>query len=145
MIIVQLLPDQVPKYWEIIKYVTVKANHYAERDIPKQLNFLLFKLLSCKAQCFIGVGEETRQVEAMLITSIINDKITDERSVFINVLYSFKVNSLDEWQDHSRVLLKLAKKHKCNIITTYSNNDRVFDILEKLGFIKRTNLYVKEL
>jgi len=143
MVVIKLLPDQVPQLWEAIKFASLKADTIEEKDRQLYLNRLLQSLLSSKAQCFVRLDNE-RQLMALTITRIMNDEVTGEKSLFINCLYSFKRVLDEQWKEEFEILKRFAEKQGCVKITTYSSNKRVFEIVSLLGFTERYRCFIME-
>ena len=141
---IKLLPTQIPKNWEIIKFAAINADRIASSDWTLYLNRLLHALMAGKAQCFFRIDQESREVTALSITRLVMDEVTGEKTLFINCVYSFKSASGKRWAADFNVLKEFAVKEKCKKITTYSNNSRVFEIVEALGFEERYKCYVME-
>jgi len=129
---IRLLCTQIPKFWDLIKYAMQQVERIGV-DNDERFNELLAQLLSDKAQCFVKyLGEE---VAAVMITEVHEEKISLKRTLFIRLLFAFKLmgNSMD-WQSDFSLLKDLAKKEKCSEIAFESNNSRVVDIGKSVGF-----------
>lgn len=135
--VIRLLPDQIEKVWEAIKYAYIKAGyHIKKEEIPQYLYKLLVNLLSNRAQCFIALSEN-RELEAILITKITEDNISGERTLFTDALYSFKKSTESEWMERLELLKEFARKSGCTAITSYSAVPQIFALLSSLGFEER--------
>ena len=56
--VIELLPDQVPRLWDAIKYGVVHTGNISEKDRPAYLCCLLHALLSSKANCFVWLNDD---------------------------------------------------------------------------------------
>ena len=139
--IIRVLPTQIGKVWEQIKFACVQADEVNKEDIPSYFNELLHALLSDKTQCFIRLGDD-RTLLALLITRIMVDKITGRKSLFIQALYSWKNVEDREWQDDFNFVVEFAKHEQCKRISFESRNDRVWKIAESLGFRENLRKFV---
>lgn len=140
--LIRALPDQIPKLWDAIKYATSRANRFGKDELPFYFNRLLHALLSSKAQCFVRL-DDARILNAVLITRIVQDEVTGRKALFIEALYSFKMVDDEEWRSDAEIVRQFAKKAGCVLITTYSNNERVWDILKTIGFTERYRCFVQ--
>src|SRR4030065_2714353 len=134
--VIKLLPNQVPKIWDAIKFAAANADRINEKDLPLYLNRLLAALLSEKAQCFLRL-DEGRQLLAVAITRLIQDEITGEKSLFLNCLYSFKRVPAEEWRADQKVLVDFAKRQGCKKMIAFSNSEKVFKMATAHGFSER--------
>jgi hypothetical protein len=133
MLFLKVLPVQIPKFWEIIKFAATKADRIEQENLPYYLNELLHSLLSDKAQCFLKL-DENRVLISVIITKIIIDKNSNKKYLSIECLYSFKPVNNQEWMNSLDVLKKFAKSEKCEYISGISKNKRVWEIGEAIGF-----------
>ena len=141
--IIELLPDQVPKLWDAIKYGVVHTGNINEKDRPPYLCCLLHALLSSKANCFVWLDNE-RNLIAICIVRTMCDNITGKKSLIIESLYSFERSTLSIWREGLKLSIKLAKKRNCTKIIALAADPRVCTIAEKLGFNERYRSFEME-
>jgi hypothetical protein len=141
---VRLLPNQIPSFWEAIKYAAVKADAIRDKDIPRYLNQLLYALLSDKAQCFIRLSDD-RKLQVVVITRLIADQVTGDKSLFINCIYGFQSSDIDTWRDNFSTVVSYAKQRECKMIIAWSANERVWEICDNLGFEERLRSFIVDL
>lgn len=143
--IIKLLSTQIPKFWDIIKFVIVKIHSISKEDIPIVLNKALAELLADNYQCFLKLDEEGNSVEVVVITQIIVDKFTAVKSLSLECLYSFKLQ--EDWTKFFTFVKEFGKSQGCidkegNIIVYgYSSNPRAQVLMEQLGFIEMLRTY----
>lgn len=127
--------DQIPSAWNAIKYAaaTANMNKISNEELPVYLNKLLASLLNETSQCFLRLDEE-KQLSAIALTRVNQDATSGERSLFIICLYSFKMVEEGQWKSDMEELKEFAKQSNCKRITFYSNNQRIYDLAESLGF-----------
>lgn len=140
---IKLLPDQVPKLWNAIKFAAATIDRVSQEHLPNYLNKLLAELLSEKAQCFIRM-DETRHLLAIAITKISIDNVSGDRILTISCVYSFQKAALTDWNDDRELLRSFAIKSGCKRIVTCSNNQRVFDLALSNGFTEQYRCYALE-
>ena len=134
--IIKLLSKQVPQLWDSIKYASSHVNRINGNELQKYLNTLLHALLNDKAQCFIRVSEE-KKLQALALTRFVQDEVTGDKSLLVECLYSFEPVDQPQWESDMSFIRKVAESNKCKKIITYSNNERVFDIVTSIGFSER--------
>lgn len=142
-IIVRILPIQVPRLWEAVKFACVQADEVKKEDIPSYLNELLHALLNEKAQCFIRLDED-RSLLALMVTRIMGDKITGKKQLLLQCLYSFKTVDYDVWTRDWKLVMDFAKAEKCEYISFESKHPRIWEIGESLGFQETFRRFVFE-
>ena len=139
----KIIPSQIPQFWDTIKFAVLNADNIAEKDRELYLNNLLAFLLCDKAQCFVR-SNEVRELQALMITRIVKDEITGLKSLFIGSLYSFRVVPESQWIADIDVIRKFAQSNGCKKIIAVSNNQRVFEIADRAGFVERYRSFALE-
>ncbi len=140
--LIKLLPNQIPMLWNQIKFAAVNADRINEKDRESYLVRLLYSLLGNKAQCFIRL-DESRILQAVIITRLMVDEMTGDNSLLVQCLYSFQGVPDSAWSDDLDAIKIFALKNRCKKIISYSNNKRVFDLANQLGFEERFRCFVK--
>ena len=142
---IKLLSLQIPSYWEIIKYTVVRVDRVNEENLQSHLNELLQALLSNKAQCWMRVDQnQNRELIALLITRIEVDKI-GKKFLRLQSLYSFKKVDEDVWIKDIDFIRKFARQMQCSYISLRSESDRVWKIVERLGFKEFRRIFIYNL
>jgi hypothetical protein len=139
---------QIPALWNQIKYAAVNADKVLDCHIQDYLTKLLYDLLCENVQCFIRFTDNgDRVLQAIFITRIIEDKITRQRDLLVQCMYSFQKVSSEEWLDNMRSLETFARNSKCLRLIAYQpiNAVRAFEIASMLGFEESYRCIVKEL
>lgn len=134
--IIRIQAEQVPDFWEMIKYACVNAQHVREEDTKRFLNNLLVDLLAGDSQCFLGFerNDGVDSVTMISVTHAIADFITKKRVLYIDCLYSFEQQKSGSLEEMMELMKKLCKKLECNKIVIYSANPTIFNVVNSLGF-----------
>jgi hypothetical protein len=141
---IMLTPDQIPMFWEAIKFAAVNAEIVEEKYRAKFLNRLLYLLLSSKAQCFIRLSPE-RKLQMLGLTSIQVDPIRDEKTLFAYSLYSFEKVGNKVWIEDLKNLKDWAIASGCNSLTAWTNNEKALTLFNMLGWKKRFDLFILDI
>jgi len=142
--IYKLLPFQVPRFWDAIKYACIKADMLRPDEYGNYFNELLQELLSDKAQCFI-ILDKNKVLRTIAITKIIVNKISATKELYIQATYSMAMLRDDEAKEYINILLRFAHQEGCKRITFTGTNWRAQQVAEMLGFTERYRSYVYEL
>ena len=130
--LIMLLPDQIPMFWNEIKYAISKSYLSSDRLLD-YFNHMLVDLLNSKSQCFFRIDNE-RQLNAVVITSFMADSLTDNKTLLISHVYSFKATNDNEWRDNLATIVDYARNTGCVKIVIHTNNDRALELSSMLGF-----------
>ncbi len=136
----RILPVQIPQLWEVIKFACTQADEVNKEDMPPYLNELLHALLSEKAQCFLRLGDD-RSLQIIMITRITIDKITGEKYLFLQCLYSFKVVRDEILKQDWDFVMEFAKNEKCSYIYFDSRHERIWEISKIAGFKEKNRRF----
>jgi hypothetical protein len=130
--IYRVLPIQVPFFWEAIKFACTTADLVDVSIRPAYFNELLQALLSEKAQCFV-VLDEKRILNSIAVTRIVIDRITGDKELHLQCLYSMERMNDSSLVDYWNFIKSFAVSEKCNKLTFNSSNPRVWEIADVIG------------
>lgn len=134
--IIKLLSVHIPAFWESIKFTVKEADEVDEKDLQPYLNELLHALLNDKAQCFVHLDDE-RRLTAMLISRITEDRVTGDKCMLLQCLYSWQRQPDAVWQQDTDFIRQFAIKTGCKYLSFTSRNEAMFKLGEKIGFTER--------
>lgn len=145
--IVQLQPEQVTHYWDGIKLALTEANRIEFEYREKFLNHALSNLLSGRFQCWVVFDwddAETRRIYAIVVTSLVESKLYNSISLYIDCLYAFRKMSQEIIDDGIQKLKQYALNSGCSEIVAESSHPRVNEILEAHSFdhFKKYRLHI---
>lgn len=140
--IIKLLAQQIPLYWEVIKFAATKVENIDEENLHPYLNELLQSLLSNKTQCFVKFDKD-KTISRLLITELIFNKIKNEKYLVIRCLYSFVAESdINIWREDWNFVEQLMERKQCAYISFETSNERVCEIGKALGFKERYKSFI---
>lgn len=142
--ILKLLPSQVPVLWDTIKYACIEADEVEKKDFPAYFNELLLSLLASKAQCWVRLTTD-RQLSAICVSRIQVDKVSGEKGLFVQVVYSWKKGDSKEWIEDVNLMKEFGKKEGCKYLSFNSRNEAVFRIAKMTGFTETHRTFMQVL
>ncbi len=137
--LVMLMPDQVMRYWDLVKEGLEETLPPYVTNSPNKMEDIQMGLLIGKAQCWLFINNEPT-VKCVVITRTIHDDLTDSEIFEITSLRSFNKILGEEWVEGFETIKKYAYGCKCDKIVFYSDNEIMLKITGKLGF-KPTYVY----
>lgn len=131
----KLMPDQISKFWNVIKYAIEDSLPPTVGESPDKMNKILAALLIGKAQCWASYvkGGEENKFEGLVITKILYDDVSDTRNFLIYCLYGYEIVSKSSWVSGLETLVKFAIDRDCSQIIGYSDVPMIIDLVNKLG------------
>ena len=130
---VRLLPEQIPQYWEYIKYAAVLASgHKDEAKIKQYCLGLLVNLMTDKYQCFFGLGED-RRLMFLVIGSLLQDAGNVKR-YFLEVIFGFEPTSKEWKREHLEPIRAFAQNIGCDELVSIASNPKVWAVADQMGF-----------
>jgi len=130
----QIMPEQVPYYWEAIK-------DKVDETLPKipgeknKLNNILASLLNGSMLCWIGyrmVGDRKKS-NAFLLTSFVDDDLAEVRGLLIYCLFSIGRMDRSFWTEGFEALRKFGLSKGCTRLIAYSRDDFIIRMMRDLG------------
>jgi len=133
--LIKLLPDQIAKFWDVIKYAIEESIPPIATWTPNMTNKILSSLLCGGAHCWISyiIEGEQRKLEAVVVTKILYDDISDTRNLLIYCLSSYETNMGSSWLNGLKTLVKFATSKGCKNIVAYTDVPSIIKIVKKLG------------
>ena len=131
----KLLPDQISKFWDIIRYAIEESLPPVAGESPDKMKKILTSLLCGKSECWASYEktEEIRKLEAIVVTRISYDDVSDTRSLLIYSLYSYEGMSQASWKSGLTSLVKYARSKKCERIIAYTEVPGIIELVNRLG------------
>lgn len=142
---IKLLEQDVPRYWEIIKFVANEVEEIPEEKRATYMNELLISLLNAHKQCFIRVSDDKKELQMMVITEILENKDWNEKYLYVKCLYSWLSVPEETWLRNIEVLKAFAKNVGCSYIGAVANVGRAQEIMLSIGFCERNRIYALRL
>jgi len=119
----KLLPDQVAKFWDIIKYAVEESLPPIVGEHPDKINRILSSILCGKTDCWASYRKEENNTifEGIALTRILFDDASNTRNLLLYCIYGYEKVDKSSWDEDFMMLIKYAKAHKCNDIIAYSD------------------------
>ena len=128
-----LMPEQVTNYWDEIKVGMNKALPPGASDRDQTL---LAKMLGGIVQVWVSYYKENdvAVVDGVCLTSVVEDRIHDIRSLLVYALWAIDETHSDTWQEGMEALKKYAKGRRCSRVIGYTDEETVLGLVKTLGF-----------
>lgn len=131
----RLLPEQVSKFWDVIKFAVEESLPPTVGEHPDKMNRVLSSALSGELSVWashITVGD-VKKFEAILCTRIMHDDVSNTRNLLIYCFYGYEVIDKMSYVEGIRTLVKYASSKKCSRIIAYTDNDYIKKVVNYLG------------
>lgn len=132
--VVQLTPDQITAMWDSLKDgIRSTLPPIAGRHEMAMAN-ILTSLMKGNVQMWAGFkGEEEGTPDAVALTTIIIDPVTNNRKLLIYSLVKFSLIDFAILQEGMEEFRIFAQYYKCHSIVAYTQQDNIVSIAKKLG------------
>jgi hypothetical protein len=127
--LVQLLPDQVAKYWEQVKFAVQSSFPPTTVAEDVNLNKVLESLLSGSLVAWVSVDKESRKIVAIVTTTIMEDACSSTRNLLIYSLFGVSNIGKENWTDGYETLMKYAKSKGCRHLVGFTR----VELIKKLA------------
>lgn len=141
---IRLLPRDIPRYWEHIKYTCKATEEIDEQQFPAYATELLQALLNEKAQAWIRVTDEN-EIALIHVTRILHNPQFDEDYLYLQSTFAWKRLPEDMWNEEWELMKAFARKEGCSYIGAMSRNPRIWEMAKKVGFFESTRIFAYRL
>ena len=131
----KLLPEQVSKFWDVIKYAVEQSLPPIVGEHPDRMNRILSSILCSKTECWASYRKEESGVvfEGIALTKIIYDDASDTRNLLLYCVYGYEKTLEDAWVDAFTSVAKYAKFHGCNEVVGYTEVQYLIEKAKAFG------------
>lgn len=131
----QLTPEQVSKFWSIIKYAVEQSLPPIVGEHPDKMNRLLSAILSGRLEVWASYtrSEEAVKFEAILVTQILYDDASNTKNLLLYCVYGYTVITSSSWLEGFKAVSKYAKSLGCSKIIAYTANENVVELAKKFN------------
>jgi len=135
--LIQMMPDKVQLLWEDIKDTVERSIKPIPGESENKLNNILVDILNGSLVCWIGYHEREgeRTVNAIVLTKMFSDNITEVKSLLIycGANIEGKSATFEDYQEAFIALQKYALYNGCSRITAYTDIDYMVEMAKKFG------------
>ena len=131
----KLLPDQISKFWDIIKYAIEQSIPPNVGEHPDKSNRILSAALSGKVDVWASYDKSTEvnRFEGLMLTKILYDDVVDMKNLLIYSVYGYETISEDSWKNGLRTILKYAAGNNCSLVVAYTDVPKIVEVVNSLG------------
>jgi hypothetical protein len=130
----KLLPEQVSKFWDVIKFGLEESLPPIVGGHPDRMNRILTALLTDKAICWASYKrEKTVKFEGIAVTRILYDDVSNTRNLLIYAVYGYETVDRQTWLEGITALAKYASSKRCDAIIAYTDLPHIVEIVRDLG------------
>ena len=126
-----LLPEQVAKFWNVIKYAIEQSLPPTVGDHPDKMNRILSATLSGKI--LVWASYSNRKFRGIVLTKTVYDDASDTKNLLVYCMYGYAGFSKDSWIEGLRSLTKYAESKGFSRIIAYTDVDDIVSIVNRLG------------
>ena len=122
-----LLPEQIPQYWDDIKEGLSRALPPGPIDRKAKL---LAGLQVGKIQCWISYQKTEKEtlVDGVVITALVDDQVHGLRNLLIYALWNIDEVHSSTWIEGFEALRKFAISKGCSRIVAYTDDSMLIDL-----------------
>lgn len=133
--LVQLLPDQISKFWDVIKFAVEQSLPPTVGERPGRMNRILSAALSGRIDVWASYVKEenSNRLEGIMLTKFLYDDASDTRNLLIYCIYGYDRVSSSTWTHGLKTLVKYAKSKGCAQIVAYTSLPYLVKLTKRLG------------
>jgi hypothetical protein len=132
-VLTKLLPEQVAKFWDVIKYSVEMSLPPIVSEHPDKMNRILSDALCGGMEVWVShVREEgVNRFEGVVLTKVIYDNASDTKNLLMYCLYGY--DKVSSWQDGYKTLAKYAVARGCAQMVAYTKVPHMVKMARALG------------
>ena len=131
----KLLPEQISKFWDIIKYAAEHSLPPIVGEHPDKMNRILSAALcgTVDVWALYSKGGDSSKLEGIGLTEVLYDDVSRTKNLLIYSLYGYSMISEETYQSSFISLLKYARSKDCLQIIAYTNSRQIVNVSKALG------------
>jgi len=131
----RLTPEQISKFWDVIKFAVEQSLPPTVGEHPDKMNRILAAALSGKIDVWASYtkNEKVNKFEGIILTKFLYDDVSGTRNLLIYCLYGYNKFESISWKIGLETFAKYAKSRGCSRIIAYTDIPHIVDIVNKLG------------
>ena len=135
--ITKLLPEQISKFWPIIKHAIEESLPPTVGDHPDKMNRILSSCLSGELDVWAsyhkGESESGIVFEGIGLTSILYDPPSNTKSLLIYCMFGYEKSLETSWIEAFEGVSEYAKSKGCSRIVAYSSVPYIIERAKQFG------------
>lgn len=132
--LVKLLPDQISKFWDVIKYAVEQSLPPVVGESPNKMQNILASAMDGSIDVWASYEKtDKNKFEGIVLTEFLHDKGSRTNNLLIYCLYGYNDVSNESWVSGLESIIKYASGRKCNQVVAYSDNPHIIKIVKRLG------------
>lgn len=132
----KILPDQIASNWDVIGYSVQQSLPSQVEDVEGILSNVLMALLSGNMDCWV-ISSKDNKIEGIATTQILWDEASRVKTLLVYSVYSYGNISEQNWNKCLGTIREFAKNRGCHKISAFSGNERLVNLMTKLGADKQ--------
>lgn len=132
----KLLPDQISKFWPIIKYAVEQSLPPTVGEHPDKMNRILSAMLCDKLTVWASyryLEDNTTKFDGLAVTQILYDEASNTKSLLFYSMFAYEKTESFTWTEGFETLSKYALSQGCNKFIAYSSVPYIIEMAEKFG------------
>lgn len=131
----KLLPDQVSKLWDVIKYAIEQSVPPVAGEQPDKMNRILSSILCGKMDVWASyVKGNVNKFEGLAVTEFLYNESDGTKNLLLYSIFGYNpVEHRKTYLEGLITLIKYAKANKCNMLCAYTKESGIVALANRLG------------
>jgi thymidylate kinase len=127
---IRILGIQIPKFWEVIKFIALNSDQIDPKYHDAYCINLLIDLLSGKKQCYIVKNSEGK-ISIVFILYFYFNKYLDTTVMQVSNAYSFEQKGDVFWRKSEEGFRKIAEQNNVKVVVIETSNKSAIALLNR--------------
>ena len=131
----RLLPDQISKFWDVIKYAIEQSLPPIVGEHPDKMNRILSAALSGRVDVWASYEklENSIRFEGIAVTKMIYDDASDTKNLLVYCMYGYDKIDDNSWVRDLEAVARYAASKNCAQIIGYTDVPYIVELAKELG------------
>jgi len=129
----KLIPDQISRFWSVIKYAVEQSLPPTVGDHPDKMNRILSAMLRGSLEVWVSYQHPDNRFEAIVVTQLLYDDASNMKNLLLYCVYGYVKISDSSWVEAWETMNKYAKEIGCKKIVCYSANPFIIQQAKLFG------------
>lgn len=131
----RLLPEQVSKLWNIIKYAIEQSVPPVSGEKPDKMNRILSSILCGKMDVWVSyVKGDNNKFEGLAVTEFLYNEPDGTKNLLLYSIYGYNpVENRKTYIEGLLTLMKYAKETNCSKMCAYTIDSGIVALAKRLG------------
>jgi len=131
--ITKLTPDQISKFWPVIKYGVEATLPPITGKHVDRMNRILSAMLRGDIDVWVSYTKPDNKFEGIAVTQVLYDDASNTKNLLLYCVYGYVPVAKESWGEGKDLIFKYAKEIGCSGVVAYTQSQYIVDLAKFFG------------